>query len=229
MGQKSRMYAEAKTWNPFKGCEFDCTYCRLSFQRQAKRRKRNCMACYGYVPHEHPERLTKIPSAKIIFVAGNGDIAFAGPRFVRRIIEAIRKHGECCPRKTFYLQSKRPECLEPFLSELPENVILLTTLETNRDEGYRKVSKAPLPSARYEQFLNLRYPRKVVTVEPIMDFDHDIFLKWLVDLSPQYVWIGYDSHPKDVIYPEPSKTKVNELIRALREAKIAVKEKDMRE
>ena len=39
MSEPSNMYAEAKTWNPFKGCAFDCVYCVPSFQRQAKRQK----------------------------------------------------------------------------------------------------------------------------------------------------------------------------------------------
>jgi hypothetical protein len=39
---KSNMYADAKTWNPFKGCRFDCTYCVPSFQRQAKRQMHLC-------------------------------------------------------------------------------------------------------------------------------------------------------------------------------------------
>ncbi len=46
----SNMYAGAKTWNPFKGCQFDCTYCVPSFQRQAKRQLHNCQKCYGYTP-----------------------------------------------------------------------------------------------------------------------------------------------------------------------------------
>ena len=44
--KKSNMYADAKTWNPFKGCHFDCTYCVPSFQLQAKRRKNECIKCY---------------------------------------------------------------------------------------------------------------------------------------------------------------------------------------
>ena len=90
---ESRMYDEVKTWNPFKGCLFDCLYCRPSFQLQAKRQKHNCQECYEYKPHEHEERLNKIPNAKIIFVAGNGDICFCDPVYTHRIIDAIKKHN----------------------------------------------------------------------------------------------------------------------------------------
>jgi hypothetical protein len=172
--KKSNMYADAKSWNPFKGCRFDCTYCGPSFQKQAKRQKQNCSKCYDYVPHCHEDRLGKIPSASIVFVAGNGDIAFCPPAFTRKIINAVASHKSRTP-KTFYFQSKRPAYFEQFLPLFPQNVILLTTLETNRDDGYKAISKAPPPTERYRQFKMLKYPRKVVTVEPVVDFDEDVF------------------------------------------------------
>ena len=84
----------------------------------------------------------------------------------------------------YYLQSKRPDCFAQFLDNLPENVIIVTTLETNRDEGYGRVSRAPRPSARYRQFKALEYPRKVITVEPMMDFDLEVFSQWLMTIRP---------------------------------------------
>ena len=149
VSHSSNMYAEAKTWNPFKGCFFDCSYCEPTFKQQSKRQKQRCMECYRYVPHYHKERLDRIPSSKIIFVAGNADISFCSPQFVREIIKAIERHNRRCPYKTYYFQSKRPEYFEQFLAEFPDNVVLLTTLETNRDAGYEVVSKAPKPSERF--------------------------------------------------------------------------------
>lgn len=75
--KKPRMYKGVKTWNPFVGCKFNCIYCYPSFRRQAKRRKKWCEKCYNYEPHFHPERLGRIPSAKMIFTCAYGDIAFA--------------------------------------------------------------------------------------------------------------------------------------------------------
>ena len=223
----SNMYADAKTWSPFKGCKFDCTYCVPSFQKQAKRQKQNCMDCYRYTPHFHPERLDKIPSAKIVFVCGNADIAFANASQVTQIIDAIKKHNaRTGSRKTFYLQSKRPACLAPYLEQLPENVIILTTLETNRDEDYEKVSKAPVPSERYKQFLALEYPRKAVTVEPVMDFDVDVFSKWILKIRPEYVWLGFDS--RDCGLPEPTEAKMREFTAILSGNGIPVKGKTLR-
>ena len=87
MSEKSNMYANTKTWSPFKGCRFDCIYCEPSFKKQAKRQMRLCSDCYNYVPHCHEERLRKIPSADIVFVCGNADIAFCPPEFTRKMTD----------------------------------------------------------------------------------------------------------------------------------------------
>jgi DNA repair photolyase len=222
------MYAEARTWNPFKGCRFDCVYCTPSFQKQSKRQKQLCQDCYHYRPHCHEDRLDKIPSARIIFVCGNADISFCPSDFTRRIIDRIREHNLRTRRKTYYLQSKRPAYFQPFLGELPDNVILLTTLETNRDDGYDLISKAPVPSVRYEQFKALKYPRKVVTIEPVLDFDLKTFVAWIRSIRPEYVWLGFNSKPESVRLPEPSEEKVQKLASRLRGAGIEVRGKTLR-
>jgi DNA repair photolyase len=225
---KSNMYADAQTWNPFKGCRFHCVYCGPSFQRQSKRQKHLCDKCYKYVPHCHEERLKGIPSASIIFVSGNADISFCPPRFTRRIIEAVAKHKPRNAQKTFYFQSKRPEYFDQFLSLFPANVILLTTLETNIDKGYKAVSKAPPPTRRYRQFKKLKYPRKVVTIEPVMDFDEAVFPQWIVDLEPEYVWLGLNSKPEALELPEPSPQKLRKLVKVLVRAGIEIRGKELR-
>ena len=228
MNRKTRMYSDVKTWNPFKGCFFDCVYCIPSFQKQAKRQKHNCMDCYNYVPHYHHERIKKIPDADIVFVCGNGDISFCREDYVKDIIQAIKDHNRRKPSKTYYFQSKRPECFESFLNLFRENVIILTTLETNRDDGYENISKAPKPSGRYKQFLKLNYPRKVITIEPVADFDLDIFSGWIKEINPEYVWLGYNSRPKQVNMPEPNEEKVLNLISDLKSHGIMIRGKELR-
>lgn len=225
---KTNMYAAAKTWSPFKGCAFACTYCGPSFQAQAKRQMHLCTQCYDYEPHCHPERLTKIPNSEIVFVAANADLAFCPPEFVAKILDAIDRRNTRRPDQTYYLQSKRPECLLPFVDRLPPNAVLVTTLETNRDEGYTTVSKAPPPSVRYAQFKALRHPRKVITVEPAMDFDEDVFASWIIDIAPEYVWLGFNSRPKAVRLAEPSVEKAERLEAQLRGAGIGVRRKSWR-
>jgi hypothetical protein len=83
------------------------------------------------------------------------------------VIERATKY----PDRLFYWQTKNPACLSQYVDFFPENTVLLTTIETNRDAGYREISKAPLPTQRYEDFLNVKWPRKIITIEPILDFD----------------------------------------------------------
>ena len=129
--------------------------------------------------------------------------------------------------RLWFLQSKNPQYFETFLKTLPENTILLTTLETNRDADYDKVSKAPPPSVRYEMFKHLDYPKKIVTIEPIMDFDLEVFVEWIVSIKPLAVFIGYNSHPT-VPLTEPDMEKTLDLIVALKNKGIRVLTKELR-
>ena len=136
-------------------------------------------------------------------------------------------------RKTYFFQSKYPKCFEQYMTWFKLNehrVILLTTLETNRDEGYEKISRAPKPSIRYKQFYELAYHRKVATIEPVLDFDLEIFLQMMYDLHDQghleYVWFGFDS--KNCGLPEPSIEKAQKFVDALKRYGIIVKGKTLR-
>jgi len=231
--KKSRMYERTKTWNSALGCTYQCIYCKPSFQETVARftmlSGSNCSFCLNYVPHEHPERLNKIPSAPIIFVFGDGDITHYRPEFVRQVIARIKEHVKRCPCKLFYFQSKNPACLQQYLEDLhsiEKNVILLTTLETNRDVGYKKISKAPPPSKRFKDFQTLNWKRKIVTIEPVMDFDLDAFLEWIKQIRPEAVYLGYNSRPEKVSLPEPPKEKFWKLKEQVEQLGIEVKLKN---
>jgi hypothetical protein len=230
VGERTHMFADTETWNPFQGCRFDCSYCRPSFQRQAKRQKGKCSRCREFAPHVHYERIDiqSIPNSPTVFVCGNSDVAFCEPNAVEGMLDMIKDGRRSHPETTYYLQSKKPDCFISRLPNLPRQVVLVTTLETNRDEGYDAISKAPPPSERYRQFLALDYPRKVVTVEPVMDFDLDIFSEWLIALRPEYVWLGLNSRPKEVQLPEPTEAKLRLLVVRLLDGGIEVRAKDLR-
>ena len=214
----SRMYEQTKTWNLSLGCNYGCIYCVPSFQETIrnfeKLRGGKCEGCLTYAPHEHPERLRKIPSKPIVFVNGNGDISFARPEFVRQTILAIKNHLKRCPKKVFYFQSKNPICLKQYLGDLEpirDSVVFLTTLETNRDDGYERISKAPVPSTRFRDYLGLPWKRKIPTIEPVMKFDLDLFVTWIKEIGPEAVYLGYNSRPSRVFLPEPTRTEFREL------------------
>ena len=108
----------------------------------------------------------------------------------------------------------------------PTHATELTRLAA--DDGYEQISEAPPPSERYRQFLGLDYPRKVVTVEPVMDFEVDDFAEWLASIQPEYVWLGYNSRPRQVQLPEPSPEKFRQLVSALSAAGVQIKFKETR-
>lgn len=223
---KSNMYAlSIKQRNPFVGCKFDCSYCKSSFQRQAKRQKQRCLKCYKYTPHTHPNRLNDyIPKTKeneFIFTCASGDISFCPTPFLNKIIKRIEKEKN----RTFLIQSKNPKTFQRV--HFPQNTILGTTIETNRDKLYDGISKAPKPSKRYKDFLKIKHPFKMITIEPVVDFDLDVMVKWVKDIKPCMVWLGYDSKKNNL--PEPSYEKFMSLKKTMEQAGIKVILKTVRE
>lgn len=207
--KKTNMYRlSKKQWNPFVGCQHHCTYCESSFQAQLKRwAKGNCEKCYNFEPHCHPTRLTgplrQTGYMQFIFTCAHGDIAFCPTWFLQKIIQRINKE----PHKTFLIQSKNPRTFKRV--KFPRNVILGTTIETNRDTLYEGISKAPPPSKRFRDFLEVQHKTKMVTIEPVIDFQLHIMIAWIKTLNPCMIWLGYDS--KNNQLPEPSLSQVQQL------------------
>lgn len=211
MKKKNNMYKlSVKQWNPFVGCRYDDIYCEGSFKRQLKRwakGKGKCPECVRFEPHEHDLRLDqKLPNTRymqFIFVCANGDVAFCKTPYLKRIIGRIREEKN----KTFLIQSKNPKTFNRVI--FPKNVILGTTLETNRDKMCEAISKAPKPSKRYKDFLEVKHSPKMVTIEPVMSFDLNVMINWIENINPCMVWLGYDSGKNHL--PEPRLEEVKNL------------------
>jgi hypothetical protein len=201
---------DTRAWNPFVGCEFDCVYCEASYKKLVRwnGRCRHCLKCQTYEPHIHPERLDRLPSDRVIFVCSNGDISFCDGAFVEKIVDVMRKDKN--RDRVFLLQSKNPACFADILTALPQNVVLMTTLETNRDSQYSAISKAPPPSQRFQDFLRLVWDRKALVMEPILRFDLDVILEWTTSLNPEVIFIGLESKRKCTL-EEPTALQVQEL------------------
>lgn len=122
---------------------------------------------------------------------------------MERIINQIRSK----PDRTFLVQSKDPGTFDRVV--FPRNVILGTTLETNRDELCEGISKTPKPSQRYKDFLQINHPLKMITIEPVIDFDPNVMIDWVESINPCMVWLGYDSGRNKL--PEPKLEKVKSL------------------
>jgi len=211
-----------RQWSPFVGCLNHCSYCAPSFQAQLKRwAKKHCEKCYQFKPHFHIERLEqKLPRTgymQFIFTCSNGDIAYCPTGFLERIIARIRAEKD----KTFLIQSKTPHTFNRV--KFPRNVILGTTIETNRHHihvskmwtgrrwRYSDISNAPHPSERILDFAKVEHPNKMLTYEPILDFELDKMLLYADWIKPCMIWLGYDSKPKVNKLPEPPLRIVREL------------------
>lgn len=200
--------ASKKQWNVQAGCYFACSYCKKSFQASLKRQKWNCKDCYNYEPHSHPERLDiSLPPTsflEFIFTCSHGDISACENSFFAKIIERVQAEKD----KNFLFQSKSPK--KAFVRKgikIPNNVILGTTLETNRADLCREYTDAPPPEVRYKQLRDIDHPIKMVTIEPVMDFDLDVLLHWISEIKPRLAWLGYDSKNCGLIEPPLEKFK----------------------
>lgn len=199
------------TWNVYKGCRFNCTYCNA---RKAAETRFRHIARYrdGFKPKLiETELQRRFKPGQFIFVAYMGDIAFATKDQLLRILAKVREF----PETWFLIQSKNPRQLYDWCADwgicAPPNVYVGTTIESNRDYG---VTKAPSP---YDRFLYLNgYPHdlKFLSIEPIMDFDLDEFVIWIGAMKPQIIEVGADNYHNHLV--EPPWWKVEKLLNNLR-------------
>lgn len=236
---KSNMYQDRKyNWGCFVGCEFDCLYCKRSFQAQIKRwtkpridrngEKRGCEFCYKYIPHVHEERLLynyckknfpKTNGDEFIWVGQNGDISFIPDDYVSIIFQRIREFSD----KTFFFQTKNPKWYKRW-ELFPENVILGITLETDIWRKTYKLSKAPVPSQRVVDFQKINHKRKSITIEPILKFNIFDLVDMCEMINPERIYIGYDSKHNKL--SEPSLLSTKQLIEDLKETLLNCKIKE---
>jgi len=209
-----------KTWNPVVGCDFYCKYCWA--RRQARRMIHICEKCGNFIPHLHEERLSKVPKKGLIFVCDMGDLFSYSIKdeWILKVLDTIRK----VQTADFFLETKNPERYFDFIDVMPENVILSTTIETNRNYNF---SKAPPVEERYKAMKNLKWHKKHISIEPIMDFDIVKLTAWILQIKPLFVSVGYDNYNNKL--PEPPLQKVQTLIEILEKNNIEVERKTLRD
>lgn len=232
MSNQSRMYKEAKPYPSWGvGCNFNCVYCKSSFQRQMKRQR--CSLCRSYTPHEHPERFNNRPPKtygdEFVFVDDFTDPHWFNDEQWDRRLAWCRKWKD----RNLLIQSKAPECFRD--KKFPPNVALGTTIETDLNnfntpssyKRYDQISSAIIPIWRAVDMEHIAHRRKVVTIEPILDFYLQDFVDIICKINPERVYIGYDSHPANKL-PEPPLEKTEELIYRLEKEGIKVIRKEIR-
>lgn len=195
--QKGDMYPfVTHTWNPIRGkCPHNCSYCYM---------KGFPVGEFRFIEKEME---TDLGSGGFIFVGSSTDAwAYeAVSNWLLKVLEHCRRY----PHNQYLFQSKNPTRFNLFIDFMPPNYILGSTIETNRDY---ELSQAPTPEARFLAMRDLSQP-KMISIEPIMDFDLDIMINWIKQIAPEFVSIGADSKGHNL--PEPSGGKIPRLIEGL--------------
>jgi len=197
-----------KTWNPVVGCLHNCVYC---WARRLAETKLKDVERYrdGFVPKLVDKELSKRFHRQNVFVSDMGDLfgEWVPNEWITRVIDAIKQS----PTSNFLFLTKNPGKYLKYVELYPENLVLGATIETNRDYN---VSNCPTTYERYKYMRELPFKNKVVSIEPVMDFDLEIFVQWLKDIGPVLVHVGYDNYNNNL--PEPLLSKTYQLIDQLR-------------
>ena len=202
-----------RTWSPISGCEHGCSYC---FARKLAEGRLRHTARYkhGFGPAPNADELGKrFKPGETVFVVSMGDLW--GSWVPAYWIDAVLETCRASPETRFLFLTKNPARYGAFLGYLPPLAYLGATIESTYVEP--EISKAPRCWERYIALAQLDYPRKFVSIEPIMDFNPGDgptgFVGWIKDIGPEFVYIGADNHHCHL--REPSLVKTLALIEAL--------------
>jgi len=157
---------------------------------------------------DEKELKTDLGEGNFIFVGSSTDM-FANNvpnEWIRRVLCMC----SVFTKNTYLFQTKNSIRFKEFEEVYPPNTIFGITLETNRANN---LYNAPPRIERFAQFSALK-GRKMVTIEPIMDFDLQDLRNQVFLMKPEFVNIGADSKGHNL--PEPSAEKIGQLIKELK-------------
>jgi protein gp37 len=209
-----------KTWNPVIGCLHGCSYCwakRFALERLSSTEKYKD----GFAPKLAENELNKRFRNQFVFVSDMGDLfgEWVPKEWILRVIAATRNS----PSSDFLFLTKNPSRYKEFVHLCQNNIVLGATIETNRSNDF---SKAPPLAERVAAMIDLQYDRKFLSIEPVMDFDLEIFVGWIEKIAPIQLAVGYDNWSNHL--PEPSLSKTLQFIERLNEF-TEVRERKLRE
>ena len=195
---KGNMYPwVTHTFNPVAGrCPHQCAYCYASPN-------------WGREPYlKNGLEKINLGEDRTIFVCAGIDLFAEGIPY-GFAVAVINKCVEY-DKNIYLFQSKNPREMSKFC--YPTDVIFGTTIESNvwRPE----LSKAPPPAERAGDLMMCGGGDRMVSIEPIMDFDVDPMLELMRLIMPTFVSIGADSKRHNL--PEPPARKVFDLVLELR-------------
>ncbi len=187
-------------------CIHKCKYCSTQkFYYPVLKKK------YSGIPRLDEKALNEnLGHDNFIFIVAQNDLFAEGihQKFARSILEQCNKYDN-----EYLYQTKNPAGLLLYEYIMPQKSTCCITLETNR--YYPDImGNCPKPMDRILPFFQLRRFPKMITVEPILDFELKEFVNMIRICSPFQVNIGANSFNK-VKVPEPSKEKLLTLIAEL--------------
>jgi DNA repair photolyase len=181
-----------------------------------------CSYCYvGRMPWGRPEKYCgpiRLVEKELSVKYGEGNTVFVencSDLFAETIPNGmiVRVLEHCClyPKNTYLFHTKNPARYADYLCQMPPDRVLGATAETNRPT--QGISHAPAPLDRLAAMAGLS-GRKLVTIEPILEFDLDEFVAALIRARPDHIIVGADSKCRGL--KEPSKTELLALLDTLR-------------
>jgi len=197
-------------------CSHKCSYCYVDHPTKGRDSRFT-----GKIRLLEGEMDTDFGTGRTIFIEHLNDLFSYG--VPDHIIERVLEHCKKYPDNTYIFQTKNPVRYLKTPSYLyPPRYILGATIETNR--SIPGIGFAPDPSLRFAAMAAIsKQIQRFITIEPIIDFDFDLFTEQLQIIKPDFVNIGADS--KGHYLPEPSPEKVKMLIVELERSKIEIREK----
>jgi hypothetical protein len=214
---KGNMYPFiTRTWNAIKGvCPHGCSYCYMN-----KIYKR-----FGIepVPPHLDKRELKINLGRgnTIFVCSSIDLFAFDIDSLDRM--RVLNRAILFTDNTYLWHTKNPYVADRSL-QVRDNFILCATMETDRYySGIMGTCAPPVARADDMKFYN---GRKMITIEPIMDFNVAPFAEIIKKCEPEQVNIGADSGRNNL--PEPPKEKILELIAELEKFTTVARKKNLK-
>jgi len=201
------------TFNPIRGrCPHNCSYCYC-------RRFWNMEGFDKTLRIIEDSFTTKFSEGERIFVGSSIDI-FAEEipaEWIRRVLDFCSK----APKTAFLFQTKNPGRFKHF--KIEKNFMIAATIETNIYS--RKImGEAPAPALRAVAMEDLEAKTKMISIEPIMKFDEDIMMAWIMEIMPIIVSVGADSKGHGL--PEPTPDELRAFLTRLEKTGIEIVRKD---
>jgi protein gp37 len=209
------------TWNPLGGeCLHNCTYC------WAKKLAQNYnMKKYTGTPTLSSKEMARsFKETDFVFVCDMTDLFgdWVPTLLIQQVLLKLQLGVMANSQTQYILLTKNPQRYLEF--KIPDNCIVGATIEC--DMAFKVNGEAPTPYSRLDAMKHLKHPRKMVSIEPIMNYT-ETFLYKLLAIKPEFVAVGYDNYNNNL--PEPHLAKTMGLIMCLEQEGIKVYRKTLRE